>query len=174
MRASTFTFLLALLTVGLSQADDSGWPRVVETGEGRITIYQPQVESLTDTRLEARAALAVHMEETDDPVFGAAWYQARIVTDRDERLVYVEDVTVPMVRFPDASEEQKEKLARFLERQIPASNLTLSLDQLLAGLDLEGNGVQGLKSDAPVILFSGAVCTEAAREPWVRLQCSAQ
>jgi hypothetical protein len=147
---------LFLLTISAVSADESSWPRVVETAEGTVTIYQPQIESFTGDTLEARAAVAVKMPDSEGPVFGAVWYSARVSTDRDERLVYVEDITVPLVRFPEASEEEKDRLARFLEKQIPESDLTISLDRLLAGLDMDdtAEGTAGLKSDPPVILFS--------------------
>ena len=38
---------------------DSGWPRIITSGQTRITVYQPQIDSFDGFRLAGRAAVAV-------------------------------------------------------------------------------------------------------------------
>jgi len=81
---------------------------------------------------------------------------ARLAIDRDRRMVSIADVQVPLVRFPEASEEGKGKLAELLEREIPGWNIEISMDRFAAGLELaeEKPSVAGLKHDPPRILWS--------------------
>jgi hypothetical protein len=85
------------------------------------------------------------------------WYDARIETDFDSRIVRIKTLRVPNVRFPDASEEQQNNLARLLEREVLAWDLDISLDRLLTGLDLAAQR-RGVTSDLnnapPAIIFT--------------------
>ena len=66
--------------------DELGWPRDLKFGKGVITIYQPQIESFNKNKTEARAAIAVKIDD-NAPVFGAMWFTSRTMTDLDEHLV---------------------------------------------------------------------------------------
>jgi len=139
---------------------ESGWPREVTTPEATVLVYQPQISRLTRDEVEARAAVQVTVPGNPDPHFGAVWLTARVETDRDARLVSFRDIKVPNVRFPDASDEHKQKLAALLEQQMPGWELEMSLDRFIPLLDpAEHDEVQetGLKNDPPRIVV--------AREP---------
>ena len=141
---------------GLTQDVDGGWPREISTAKGLIVLYQPQVEEFDGNRLSARAAVSVTLSGSTEPVFGAVWFDSRVDTDRDARTVDIVDVKVPNARFPELSDDQEGELSRFLEREIPSWQLTLSLDRLVASLELveERLAVAGeLRSDPPTILF---------------------
>ncbi len=135
------------------------WPRELEADRGTIIIYQPQIESLEGNDLRSRAAVSVQATEMNAPVFGTVWLSARIDTDTDEREVSVLDVLVRRVRFPNATEEQEDTLARFIEADFPIADLTISLDRVLAELaELEQrrDAVLTLNNDPPVIVFRDA------------------
>jgi hypothetical protein len=138
-------------------AQDTGWPKEFDVRGYTITVYQPQVDDFKDNVLESRAAVSVK-EGDGPPVFGAVWVSARIATDRDTRNVDIVDVKVPNVRFPDATDEQKNDLARVLEAEIPTWDMDISLDRLAASLDLDENAIAGvdLKNDPPKIIFRKA------------------
>ena len=141
-----------------AQAPDVGWPQELLGDDGTaIVIYQPQVEVFTDNRLAARAAVSVKTEASGStPVFGAIWIEAKLDTNRDTRTAIIRDIEVSDVRFADSTEEQREQLARFIEESVEESSLTISVDQLLAGLDAaEAGGAEvDLKHDAPDIVLS--------------------
>jgi hypothetical protein len=154
---------LLLLAIGvlsfgsaLAQEDEgSDWPREISAGEAIITMYQPQVDSWEDDKVESRAAVSVKATADAAPVFGAVWLSARFETDRDTRMVTFTDFRVPSVRFPESTEEQQKKLAEILEREIPTWDLEISLDSLLPTLDLADHAEQseaGLKHDPPKII----------------------
>lgn len=116
-------------------ADESHWPRMLLVSEGTILIYQPQIESFKDSRLDGRAAVAVTPDGSDDQVFGVVWMSARVETDHDTRIVEMVDLDVTRVKFPEATEEIQTTLARAIETQLPRFGLRSSLDQLLTSLE---------------------------------------
>jgi hypothetical protein len=148
---------LLVLAAPSAAAEDVGWPVEIDAGEGwMVTLYQPQVDSFEDNDLGARAAVSVVGPDVPEPVFGAVWIVARLAVDRTLRVVRVESVEVPQVRFPEASEEGKERLAKLLEREIPTWDIEISLDRFLADLEVfeERMSVDGLNHDPPTILFA--------------------
>jgi len=151
---------LILLTAALQlskAAEENSWPRKIEKDGTTVIIYQPQVESLTENRLESRAAVSVSNEETPSPVFGAMWFDCNISTDRDQRTVLLLDMEVTAARFPDVEEEKIKQLKAYLEKIVPGWEMELSLDQLLADLDMtevSSSLSEDLNNSPPEIIFS--------------------
>jgi len=161
LRETSFpTLLLVLLLAAAAPcvaSEGEGWPRELDTAKGKIVIYQPQVDGFSGDKLTSRAAVSVTPTGKTEPVFGAVWFEARIATDRDSRTVALLDLKVPQVRFPNASEENQNKLARFLEQEIPKWEMDMSLDRLLAALELaerQRGTTDELKNTPPKILFA--------------------
>jgi hypothetical protein len=139
-----------------AQEDLKAWPRLLEGGNYRITMYEPQIDSWADNAFEARAAVSVK-EGSGAPVFGAVWISGRFEVDSDQRLVDFFEIKVPTVAFPEASEEDKDKLAGFLEREIPKWDLRIDLDRVIPLLDnaeVEVREAASLKHDAPRIIVT--------------------
>ena len=133
------------------------WPREVEAENAKILMYQPQVEAFTGDILSSRAAISVTMKDSVNPVFGVVWMDAKVSVDKDERTVEILELTVSKVHFPNATEEQAQKLSELLEKDIPTWDLTMSLDRLLVSLELvekENNTSQDLKNEPPKIIFT--------------------
>jgi len=150
------TACIGLATTAHSQ--EISWPQELRGDDGAvILIYQPQVEVFTGNSLEARAAVSVQTPSSGNtPVFGAIWIEAKLDTNRDTRTAVIRDIEISDVRFADASDEQKEALTQFIETNVENSTLPISVDQLLADLDAEGNGVAqvDLKHSPPKIMLS--------------------
>ena len=135
-----FGMLFCLIACTCMQAkseEANSWPRKIEKGDATIIIYQPQTESLTANKLESRAAVSLTNKEYTTPVFGAMWFECEIFTDKDDRTVDLLNVKVSAAKFPDIEEEKILQLNAFLEEEIPRWNLEISLDQLLADLEIE-------------------------------------
>ncbi|MEJ2596539.1 MAG: hypothetical protein P8100_15760 [bacterium] len=151
---------ICILSFVFSQAaaeEAKNWPRKIEKGGATVIIYQPQVESLTANTLESRAAVSVTSEEYTSPVFGAMWFDCQIETDRDDRTVELLNIKVSAAKFPDIDEEDVLKLSQFLESEIPNWELELSLDQLLADLEMEevnAELAENLNNAPPEIIFA--------------------
>jgi len=152
----TMRFLIAVaLLLGTAWSAEADWPREMDGSRGLVTMYQPQIERFDGNVFEARAAVSVTPAD-GAPLFGAVWVESQVDTDRVARTVEVRETVVKQVRFPEASDEDRERLASFLEAEIPTWHLVISLDRIVADLD---NGEKwastpGIKSVPPKIVLS--------------------
>lgn len=148
--------VLALVVTSARADADMGWPREFDVPEGKIVTYQPQADVLDGNLLTGRAAISVTPKGKTAPIFGAAWFEAQVDIDRDQRLVRVISLKVPKVRFGESTPEQEKQLQAVLEREVPKTDLTMSLDRLLAGLKVaqnERDRAEGLNTEPPKIYF---------------------
>ena len=124
--------IAVLFWVGVSGAQDD-WPREIATQEGKITVYQPQLESFKGDMVSARAALSIFKKDSKEPTFGVVWFSARAITNRDTRMVEFTDLKIERVKFPFATKEQEKALADFLSRDVNNWERTpMALDRFLA------------------------------------------
>ena len=65
-------------------AQEMNWPRDVQLDSGVLTIYQPQVDNMEGDFLQYRAAVSYKAGGSQEPVFGAAWFESRVEIDREE------------------------------------------------------------------------------------------
>lgn len=165
MRQRLLTAVLTLFFFGVTapgycqDENDSPWPKEIKVANGTVVMYQPQSETLEGNIITGRSAIAVELESYEAPVFGVAWFEGRIDTDRDERTATLVDVTVTNSRFPDQDEEMAEQLKALLESEIPKWGITISMDRLLSSLELREQQIRAadqINTDAPVILFEQA------------------
>lgn len=134
---------------------EAEWPKQVNTEKAEIKIYQPQINSLDGDMLDARAAISIK-KKGESMEFGAMWFKSRLVTDFDTRLVDLEDIDIQSVKFPDANEEDEQRIISLLESEIPAMDLTYSLDRLLTSLEMVEKSQEfseQLNNKAPKVYF---------------------
>jgi hypothetical protein len=158
-RALTPLPLLALLAAAgtAPQEAELDWPRSIETSGAEVVLYQPQPESFEGDRIAARFALSVTPTEATEPIFGVAWIEARVDTDRDARTVRIVDLDVTRVRFPESTEDQETRLGALLEEEIPSWDIEFSLDRIVATLaeaEVQREAAENLDGTPPTILFS--------------------
>jgi len=138
-------------------AVESEWPIEVSSPEGKILLYQPQPDSLKDDKLTGRSAVSFTPSGGEAPVFGAFWFDARISTDRDERLVTMREMNILQAKFPHAASDLERIIIQALQNEVPRMNITFSLDRLLTSLE-EAEKAQvsseNLKTDPPKIIFT--------------------
>ena len=151
-------FALLLAVAASTQAQEINWPQELVADDGSVVVvYQPQIEEFTGNTIEGRAAVSVKRPASGNvPVFGAVWFAARIDTDRDTRTGVIRDVDVSDVHFADASDEDKQALAEFIEGEVEGTSFTISVDQLLADLDADTNDLTQpeLRHEPPRIILS--------------------
>jgi hypothetical protein len=138
------------------------WPVALEAAEGRVEIYQPQPEEMKGDMLTARAAVSLTRSAGAAPVFGAAWFTARVFTDRDTRTAAIRDVTVKDVRLPGSTAAEQTDFARAIGGRLSAAQVTFPLDQLMATLDTarrEQVEAAHISTAPPRILFSTTPAT---------------
>ena len=131
------------------------WPRLMTTANGtEITFYQPQIESFEKNILESRAAIMVKKPDTPEPIFGAVWIKAKILTDRDTRLISLDEVEVMNEKFPDQDPTKIEGLKKYLAAEIPKWELNITIDQLIASMESGKMSTgENFKSDPPEIIY---------------------
>ncbi|WP_041521894.1 carbohydrate-binding protein [Gilvimarinus agarilyticus] len=157
-RFKRITWLLGvgLILVALG-ANAVEWPQQIEASEGTIVVYQPQPERMTGNQLSGRAAMSLELNDKDEPIFGAFWFDARIDTDRDAGTALVRDINVTRVGWPDSGDADEARFTELVEAAIPTAGFTISLESLSASLknaELEAQSLAELKNEAPTILFA--------------------
>jgi hypothetical protein len=152
-------FAVSLLSGQATAAREGNWPREIDTGSIHLVIYQPQVDSWKDNRIEARSAVIVTRKENPAEIFGTVSIQARTEVDRETRLVSLEDITIKETTFPSATSLQS-TLLKAMRESVSSWPRIVSLDRLLADLSITQAETKAesirLKNDPPRIILSKA------------------
>ena len=171
--ALTLSLLLMPLSLIAQEVEENTWPQEIEAEGHLVIIYQPQPERLDGDRLYGRAAVAVETVGKSAPVFGAIWFDARLVTDHDERIAVFQDIKITRVRFPNEDKKKGQKLAALLEAKLPGNRFPINLDNLAATLEIieqRDKTAENLNITPPEILFvtEPAVLISIDGEPQIR------
>ena len=145
--------------------DGSMWPYVLEFDGTQVTVYMPQAEKLDGNALAGRAAISSQAADQKEPVFGTAWFDARIEVDTEERNFGVREVKVTRLVLPEADEEQRQLTTAIVEEGFSNFDGTFDLDPLLEQLasaekslkesqDLETKPPAIVTVDKPAMLVS--------------------
>ncbi len=148
------TKLLLLLLIFSANLFSEEWPKIIKHSSGtEVTIYQPEIESFDNVNLECRAAIMIKTPKQSDPIFGAVWIKTKVLTDRDTRLVSLDEVQVTDAKFPNQDSTKIEELKNFLSEEIPKWELDITIDQLIASIESDkGNTKENFKNDPPEII----------------------
>jgi hypothetical protein len=153
----TAVWISIFLWSGMGQAQDQ-WPMEIGTSEGKVMVYQPQLESFRGDKVTGRAAISLQGKDDQASVFGVVWFSARALTDRDTRMVEFVDVNVERVKFSHSTQAQEKKWAALLEKETDHWEHTrMSLDRLLAltaAIEREKSEADKLNMDPPKIIFT--------------------
>ena len=132
------------------------WPQEITADEGTIVVYQPQPDKLEGNTLTGRAAMSIRVNDSDEPIFGAFWFESKIDTDQDAGTAIIRDVKVTNVRWPDSRDAEEQRFTAIVNDAMPNSGFEISLDRLSASLEsaeLARESLEGLRNDPPVIVF---------------------
>jgi hypothetical protein len=153
----TLIVLLGAIVASTARAQQvSPWPQRLDGPDGLITVYQPQPSKFEGNTLTARAAVSLTPPGATDPEFGAMWFTANVATDRDARVVTIQNVTIKQVKLPNATDDLEKKFGQVIEQRVPSMQLMLSLDQLESTLSVvqqEKAEAQKLYNTPPKIVF---------------------
>ncbi len=160
MGIRTFLVLTCMTRFLLAESPASGdgdWPRQIHNDNIDLVIYQPQVDSWKDNKIEARSAVIVTRREDPTQIFGTVSIKARTEIDHETRLVAFEDITIQDANFPSATSLQS-TLLKAVRDSIPSWPRTVSLDRLLADAEITQAETKAesirLKNDPPKIILS--------------------
>src|SRR5271163_4990833 len=82
------------------------WPMELDDHGFHLVIYQPQVDSWKQNRLDGRAAVTATKTGSTQEAFGIVTLSARTDVDKETRLVALADLKVTSASFPGAKPEQ--------------------------------------------------------------------
>lgn len=157
MKLLAATFLALLGTQGdFDEAYGVNWPKTIDSAEGAIVLYEPQIETFKGDTLTARMAVSVGGHDIAAPAFGGVWIKARLLTDRDHRTATPVEVDVTEARFPQAAEPDLPRLRETIATELVKWRLTFSLDQLLtdlAQIAQEKHAEQEFRNEPPKIYY---------------------
>jgi hypothetical protein len=148
--------LALFFAAAASSAQSLEWPRELDIASGILTMYEPQTDELEGDRLFFRAAVSYKDDQGSEPVFGAAWFEARVEIDRDSRMVHLVELEVTETRFPEGAAHVQGELDKYIRDGLPNWDLDFSLDGLLTSLEAseeEIEAARNLKMDPPDILY---------------------
>jgi hypothetical protein len=131
------------------------WPSVIQVDSGIVTIYQPQVDSMTGDHLYSRAAVS-YKEDDGQPLFGVALFKSRIDVDRDTRTVALLDVTVTHARLHGHDADFRDRLDELVKSGMQNWDIVLSLDELLtsvAAAEELRKPAENFKTAPPTIVY---------------------
>lgn len=147
---------LFLLSASLTLAQ-VGWPKDIFAKNGaKITVYQPQPESLNGNTLTGRNAFSVEETPGSELIFGVFWSSSTMNTDRDTRILSLESIKITDVKLPGVDDQEKiSKLKALLETEIPLWGLESTIDELNATIETEKViESEGLNNEAPKIFYA--------------------
>jgi len=177
-----FVCLIVCVSVRSVQAaskteDERPWPRQYTVNGTQFSVYRPELDSWTNNQLQCRAVMAVRTPAVTDDTgkpqephrYGVVWLKARTETDKQGRLVTLNDVAVTKINFPTAR-DQEAQYQSMLQSVTAGKSLTVSLDQLEAALAIANSRkAQPLQvGHAPpdiIFAFSPAVLVRVDGEP---------
>jgi hypothetical protein len=145
-----------IFLVSVDAASQSEWPREIALDKGiKITIYQPQAESLVGNILITREVVSVKKSKSEEPVFGVVWTETKLLTDKDSRMATMDSIKVIRIKFPDVEDQSKiDALTTILENEIPVWKLEIALDQIIATLEQEqAFKAEEFNTDPPEIIY---------------------
>ncbi len=147
-----FCFLFTMMANG-----QTSWPKTVElSAAASVTVYQPQPEKLDGNLLTGRSAFSVKRKSGDEPVFGVLWFTTEIETNRDNRMVLFNTMTITHIRLSGAADTAESSLIKSrLESEFVKWKIKITLDDLVATMEQEQKqaGIP-LNNNPPKIIFT--------------------
>lgn len=153
---------LLLLTIafftGLAGAfSQNEWPKEITAADGgKLTIYEPQPESLSGNEMTGRAAVAYRKTATSEPVFGAVLFNATVQNSNSGN-IDIQSFSVTRAKFSGMEDQQQvESFTEKLEQEAPGWNWGMTKAQVDDAVSQEQGITQAGKFNnaAPKIIYT--------------------
>ena len=139
------------------------WPKEIALSfGGKVTIYQPQPETLEGNKLAGRAAVSFRKSAKEEPIFGALFFTAILQTDKVTRMAELESVKISNAKFSGLeNQKQVDDLITNIQNEAPKWKLKVSLDELVTTIKKENvsQGSAVFKNDPPKIMYANKPTT---------------
>lgn len=139
-----------------TQAHDVGWPRQIDTDSWRVMIYEPQIDSMTGEKISARSAVCITHKGKTKQYFGTAWFNSRLLTDRETRTARLLSMNVTKVKICHTPAKTAGTLSSIVKSVFKSKDLTISMDRLITSLQVarhRGDDPDNLNTDPPKIIY---------------------
>ncbi len=141
-----------------AQTAGDGWPRTQKTGQGTLTVFQPQLDTWDGRDIEFHCAASLQpADEKAPPNFGVLEFTGKTLVDKLTRMVELQDLRIAKATFPATPEREKALQATF-QAMIPAKRPVVALDRLEAQLAILGEEKKGqsqpVLNEPPRIVFA--------------------
>ncbi|MBO9665452.1 MAG: hypothetical protein J7501_01390, partial [Bdellovibrio sp.] len=151
----SFLFI-TVLAFAAPEAPAMKWPQDISlSSKEKLTIFQPQVESLEHNMVTARAAFK--MTEGGKESYGSFVMKADTLIDKSTNTVSFKTIKVVDLQIPTGKMD-KEKLTNSLEKELNSRPRTVSYNNLLLSLEsnteISKQPAPQLKNEPPQIIFS--------------------
>jgi hypothetical protein len=157
MKHALKLLLFALpLWAGNLFAQLKNWPKEIlfKTGGGKVLIYQPQPDALVGNLLTGRAAIGGKEKAADELVFGAIFFEAKLITDKATRKATLEDFKITNAKVTGLEDEAKiAKLTALIENEVPNWNMDLSIDELVATIKKDHPNAEVYNNTPPKMYY---------------------
>ena len=124
-------FLSSFATASETELDPI-WPKLIQSDEGSLLVYQPQIDAYGQGILEAHAALALTTDNQGQEIFGSIKFHAQTKLDANSKTVLIHQGVINQIDFP--STESNSVVQRMVERLIQDGQVSIPLSRLEAGL----------------------------------------
>ena len=85
---------------------EANWPRTFKSGADTFLIYEPQVETWEDNRINLYSAVEFKTEADRASKYGALWLSARTEVDKVNRLVTLEQAQLTKCEISGSAREK--------------------------------------------------------------------
>lgn len=157
MKKLSFLLFAALLTGQQTLfSQQTTWPKEIPIGKsgGKVIIYQPQPDALEGITLTGRAAIAGKEKASDELVFGAIFFEAKLSTDKATRKAGLESIKITNAKVKGLEDEEKiKKLLALIESEVPKWNIEMSLDQLASSIKKAHPDAEIYNNTPPKIIY---------------------
>jgi hypothetical protein len=113
------------------------WPRIIDEGGVKYTIFQPQLDSWDGYHFAAHAAVSVLPSGLKEPTFGVIDITATTLVDKVARTVELHDIRIEKALFPSVP-NHAQAYRNSLQIIVSGGPSTMSLDRLQAALAITG------------------------------------
>lgn len=140
-----------------SPAPAGSWPRQINLSNAVVLIYQPQVNSWTDNRLDFRSALAIKPKGAEREAFGVIFATARTNVDKATHRVALDKLQITKSDFPTLPDHGAAYAAE-LQKLFAQGVRTISLDRLKQSPALAASvpPAAAVQSNVPKVIVSNS------------------
>lgn len=155
-RQVLLALLLVLLPVVVTRAQDPRWPRQMVKPDGKLVLYQPQVDDWKDYKqLSVRMAFTVTPTGGQSHV-GVVSVELQSAVNTADHTVFLSSPQVTGISFPSLDPATTAQMTELMKAFLnPSATMTISLDRLAASVKkTKTPPVAPVKNDPPTIFLS--------------------